>query len=156
MTGQKERSIEELYRDDPESADALVFGRETGPSRRGFLGGAGLATMCTAVGATIPYSDDMPAGLIPAAMAQSAAPPPASTPATPKAPQFLKFPGKNEKLVLLGEKPLVAETPESLLDDATTRSTNFMFATMARFRRRPRTPTSGKSLSTARSTKSLS
>jgi sulfite oxidase len=79
MTGQKERSIEELYRDDPESADALVFGRETGPSRRGFLGGAGLATMCTAVGATIPYSDDMPAGLIPAAMAQSAAPPPAST-----------------------------------------------------------------------------
>ena len=120
MTGHKERTIEELYRDDPERADALVFGRETGPSRRGFLGGAGLATMCAAVGTTIPYSDDMPAGLIPVAMAQSAAPPPASTPAAPKAPQFLKFTGKNEKLVLLGEKPLVAETPESLLDDATT------------------------------------
>src|SRR5262245_27883802 len=120
MSGQKERSIEELYRDDPERADALVFGRETGPNRRGFLGGAGLATMCAAVGATIPFSDEMLAGLIPIAMAQTAAPPPASAPATAKAPQFLKFPGKNEKLVLLGEKPLVAETPESLLDDATT------------------------------------
>ena len=38
-----ERSIEELYRDDPERADALV-GRGTGVNRRGFLGGAGLAT----------------------------------------------------------------------------------------------------------------
>ena len=38
----------------------------------------------------------------------------------PKGPQYLKFPGKNEGLVVLGEKPLVAETPESLLDDDTT------------------------------------
>ena len=37
-----------------------------------------------------------------------------------KGPQYLKFPGKNDKLVVLGEKPLVAETPESLLDDDTT------------------------------------
>ena len=35
-------------------------------------------------------------------------------------PQFLKFPGKNEGLVVLGDRPLVAETPESLLDDDTT------------------------------------
>jgi sulfite oxidase len=35
-------------------------------------------------------------------------------------PQHLKFPGKNEGLVVLGEKPLVAETPESLLDDDIT------------------------------------
>ena len=120
MTGQKERSLEELYHDDPERADALAFGRETGSSRRGFLGGAGLATMCAAVGGTIPCSDNMPAGLIPVAMAQSAAPGASPAPAAPKAPQLLKFPGKSDKLVVLGEKPLVAETPESLLDDATT------------------------------------
>ena len=44
----------------------------------------------------------------------------AAAPAAPKGPQYLKFPGKNDKLVVLGEKPLVAETPESLLDDDTT------------------------------------
>ena len=37
-----------------------------------------------------------------------------------KGPQYLKFPGKHEGLVLLGDRPLVAETPESLLDDDTT------------------------------------
>ncbi len=54
---------------------------------------------------------------IPAAHAQAAA---RAAPAAPKGPQYLKFPGKNDKLVLLGDKPLVAETPESLLDDDTT------------------------------------
>ena len=44
----------------------------------------------------------------------------AAAPAAAKGPQHLKFPGKNEGLVVLGEKPLVAETPESLLDDDTT------------------------------------
>ena len=41
MAGKTERSIEELYRDDPERADAVVFGRKAGVDRRGFLGGAG-------------------------------------------------------------------------------------------------------------------
>ncbi len=50
MMGRIERSIDELYRDDPQRADALAFGRETGASRRGFLGGAGLAAMTAAVG----------------------------------------------------------------------------------------------------------
>ena len=44
----------------------------------------------------------------------------APRPPPPKGPQYLKFPGKNEGLVLLGDRPLVAETPESLLDDDTT------------------------------------
>jgi hypothetical protein len=39
MTDKIERSIEELYQNDPERADAEVFGRVTDPSRRGFLGG---------------------------------------------------------------------------------------------------------------------
>src|SRR4249920_3425177 len=120
MTGQRERSLEELYRVDPERADALVFGRVTEPSRRGFLNGAGLAAMGAAVGGAIPFAANMPSGLIPAAMAQGAPAAPAK-----KGPTYLSFPGKSDKLVVLGEKPLVAETPESLLDDATTPNDKF-------------------------------
>jgi len=128
MTGRRERSIEELYREDAERADALVFGRESGPDRRGFLSGAGLAAVSAAVGGAIPFAANMPGGLIPAAMAQGApAAPPPGAPAAPakKGPTYLNFPGKSDKLVLLGEKPLVAETPESLLDDATTPTDKF-------------------------------
>ena len=72
--------------------------------------------MGAAVGGAIPFAANMPGGLIPAAMAQRAPP----RRAAPKGPQYLKFPGKNDKLVVLGERPLVAETPEHLLDDDTT------------------------------------
>jgi DMSO/TMAO reductase YedYZ molybdopterin-dependent catalytic subunit len=120
MAHETERSIEELYRNDPEGADAEVFGRRTGVNRRGFLGGAGLATMSVAVGGTIPFAANMPGGMIPAALAQGA-----PAPAAPKGPQYLKFPGKSDKLVLLGERPLVAETPENLLDDDTTPTDKF-------------------------------
>jgi DMSO/TMAO reductase YedYZ molybdopterin-dependent catalytic subunit len=119
MPANYERSLEELYRDDPERAEANAFGRRTGLGRRGFLGGAGLAAMSAAVGGVIPFAENMPGGLIPAANAQPA---PA---AAPKGPQFLKFPGKDEKLVVLGERPLVAETPENLLDDDTTPTPKF-------------------------------
>jgi DMSO/TMAO reductase YedYZ molybdopterin-dependent catalytic subunit len=112
----QERSIEELYRDDPERADAVVFGRRADTSRRGFLGKAGLAAFGATVGGAIPFSENMPAGLVPAAIAQDK-PAPA---AAPKGPIPLNFPGKSDKLVVLGEKPLVAETPESQLDDDTT------------------------------------
>ena len=115
MPSRIERSIEELYQDDPERADGVVFGRATGVDRRGFLGGTGLAAMGAALGGSIPFAENMPAGLIPAAMAQTPAPG-----ATPKGPQYLNFPGKADKLVVLGERPLVAETPEHLLDDDTT------------------------------------
>jgi DMSO/TMAO reductase YedYZ molybdopterin-dependent catalytic subunit len=118
-----ERSIEELYRDDPERADAVVFGRRTDVTRRGFLGGAGLGAMSAAVGGTIVYAGQMPAGLVPAAFAQEKPKEPAK--AEPAAPQRLQFPGKDENLVVLGEKPLVAETPEHLLDDETTPISKF-------------------------------
>ncbi|MGA8389034.1 MAG: molybdopterin containing oxidoreductase, partial [Pseudolabrys sp.] len=117
MTGRTERSIEELYGEDAERADALVFGRRSGPSRRGFLNGAGLAAMGAAVGGAIPFAANMPDGLIPAAMAQGSAP---STPPVKKGPIYLSYPGKNDKLVVIGERPLVAETPEHLLDEDTT------------------------------------
>jgi sulfite oxidase len=120
----KERTIHELYGDDPERADALVFGRVPDMRRRGFLGGAGLAAISAAVGGPIPFAATMPGGLIPAAQAQPSGPPSGSA-APPKGPQPLNFPGKDEGLVVLGDRPLVAETPEHLLDEATTPTSKF-------------------------------
>jgi sulfite oxidase len=116
MSDRIERSFEELYRD-PERADALIFGRKAGVGRRGFLGAAGLATMSAAVGGAIPFAANMPGGFVPAAFAQGAEP--------PKGPQYLNFPGKSDKLVVLGDRPLVAETPENMLDDDTTPTDKF-------------------------------
>ncbi|MGH7006218.1 MAG: molybdopterin-dependent oxidoreductase, partial [Alphaproteobacteria bacterium] len=114
----RERGLHELYRDDPERADALVFGRRTGPTRdgatrRGFLGGSGLATMSALIGAPIALSELLPAGLLPKAFAQAA-----------KEPKVLKMDGKAE-LVVLGDRPLVAETPAHLLDDDVTPTEKF-------------------------------
>ena len=103
MAAKRERGLFELYRDDPERADALVFGRRPGPGRRGFLKGAGLTAIGAAVGANIPFARDMPAGLIPAALAQTPAADPAKA-----GPKLLRMDGK-DSLVLLGERPLVAE-----------------------------------------------
>jgi len=124
----QERSLEELYAD-PERADAVIFGRRANVSRRGFLGGAGLTAMGAAVGASIPFAQNMPAGLAPAAFAQDkpaeakpadAKPAEAAKPAEPAKPAMLEFPGKDPNLVVLGDKPLVAETPAWMLDDPVT------------------------------------
>jgi sulfite oxidase len=112
--GRKERSIDELY-GDPERADAVIFGRRTGVSRRGFLEGAGLTAMGAAVGASIPYAANMPAGLVPAAFAQDK---PAE--GKPAEPQNLVLPGKDPNLIVVGDKPLNAETPAELLGDDVT------------------------------------
>ncbi len=122
MTTQRERSIEEIYRDDAERADAIAFGRRTQPTRRGFLGGTGLAALSAAVGAPIVFSRYMPGGMMPAAFAQETK---QSAAAAPAAPKPFSFPGKDPGLVLLGDKPLVAETPEHLLDDDTTPTAKF-------------------------------
>jgi sulfite oxidase len=97
--------IHQLYQQDPIKADQLVFGRTSNPvSRRGFL--SGLATMTTLIGSEIVFSQFMPGGLIPAAMAQTAAP-------------FL-IPGKDPGLVVLNDRPINAETPAHLLNDTVT------------------------------------
>ncbi len=74
-------------------------------SRRGFLNRLSLASLSSALGAEIVFGDRMPAGLIPVALAQGAAP--------------FSIAGK-EELTLLNDKPIVAETPAHLLDDAVT------------------------------------
>ena len=103
----KERGICELYEQDPEHADWVVFGRKARANRRGFLKGAGLATMGAVVGASIPLHRNMPAGLIPAALAESL--------------KDFKLEGK-DGLTVLNDRPINAETPPHLLDDDVTPS----------------------------------
>ena len=45
----RERLLRDIYAEDPERADWLVFGRRTLPDRRGFLKGAGLGAMTAAL-----------------------------------------------------------------------------------------------------------
>src|SRR3954453_22364844 len=106
---------------DAATGDALCW---VDRGRRGFLSGTGLAALGAAIGGAMPLSEN--GEMVPAAAAQGsgAAPAPAA-PAAPKGPIYLKFPGKNERLVVLGDRPLVAETPESLLDDDTTPTEKF-------------------------------
>lgn len=102
-----ERGLHELYRDDPEAADARVWGRQSDPvTRRGFLRDAGLTAMGAALGMQIPLARQMPAGLIPAALADST--------------EVFRIPGKHDGLMVLNDRPLNAETPPHLLDDPIT------------------------------------
>ncbi len=104
--GNRRVGIHRLYRDDPERADCVLWGRRCDPlSRRGFLAGSGYAAMSAALGAAIPFAHLMPGGLIPAALAQTDAP--------------FQIPGK-DGLVVLNDRPLNAETPAWLLDDEVT------------------------------------
>ncbi|WP_227369632.1 sulfite oxidase [Halomonas sp. M20] len=103
---EKTRGIHELYAEDPLAADKELWDRETDPlSRRGFLKRSSLLAMAAAVGASIPFADKMPSGLIPAALAQSDEP--------------FSIEGK-EGLTVLNDRPVNAETPPHLLDDDVT------------------------------------
>ena len=68
-------------------------------SRRRFLGG--LTQMSTLLGAEIVFGRYLPHGMLPLALAG-------------------EIPGKHEGLVVLNDRPLNAETPPHLLDDAVT------------------------------------
>jgi len=102
----KKIGIHQLYAQDPEAADKLLWDREADPiSRRGFLKKSSLLAMATALGANIPFSDKMPMGLIPTALADST--------------NAFNLSGK-EGLIVLNDRPLNAETPPHLLDDDIT------------------------------------
>ena len=47
--------------------------------------------------------------------------------------------------MVLGDRPLVAETPENLLDDDTTPTDKFFVRNNGKSRRRPRIPRRGRS-----------
>lgn len=104
--GKKKVDLFELYAQDPDKADEIVFGRVPHPDRRGFLKGAGLATMAALLGGFIPFHRNMPAGFIPAAMAD----------------QPMAIPGK-DGLTVLNDRPVNAECPAHLLDDEITPAT---------------------------------
>ena len=104
--GNGENSLFSLYRDDAEAADRRLFGRVPYPDRRGFLRGAGLAAMSAAIGAAIPFHRRMPSGFIPLALAEEAG----------------LIAGK-DGLTILNDRPVNAETPPHLLDDAITPTT---------------------------------
>ena len=110
--GKTERSIQELYRDDPDRGDAIAFGR------RGALKGTALAAMGAAVGGAIPFAGHMSSGTLPALFAR-----PAAAQGAGAQPAVLRMDGKGP-LILLQERPLVAETPEHLLDEAVTSYAN--------------------------------
>ena len=68
----KIKGLHELYEKDPIVADKIVWGRESNAiTRRGFLKNSGLLTMSAALGSSIPFSKYFPAGMIPAAYAQT-------------------------------------------------------------------------------------
>ena len=102
-----ERGIHDLYDDDPLDADEKLWGRRPDPiTRRGFLHGAGLAAMGAVLGMNIPYARNMPAGMIPAALADTS--------------DGFRIPGKDAGLVVLNDRPINAETPAYLLNDNIT------------------------------------
>ncbi|MCA8929344.1 MAG: molybdopterin-dependent oxidoreductase, partial [Alphaproteobacteria bacterium] len=100
--GSASKELFAYFERDPEQADREFFGRVAHADRRGFLRGAGLATMGAMLGATIPFHRNMPSGFLPIAFA---------------AEDVLA--GK-DGLTLLNDRPVNAETPPHLLDDAIT------------------------------------
>ena len=84
----------------------LSRGSEREPGRRRFVRGGSLLALSAVIGAQVPFGRFFPGGLIPVALA-------AEQP-------DLGLWGKRPDLVVLGDRPLVAETPAHLLDDDVT------------------------------------
>ena len=90
------------FAENPDEARRQFFEPAPGLSRRGFFAGAGLAAAGGLLGMTIPFYANMPRGLVPAAFASEDV-----------------LVGK-DGLTLLNDRPINAETPAHLLDDAIT------------------------------------
>ncbi len=106
MKKQRERGLWEVYGEDPEKADADLWGRISDRvSRRGFLKNTGLSAMVLALGAHIPFFRNLPSGFIPEALAEGG--------------EEFVLEGKNG-LRILNDRPVNAETPAHLLDDPIT------------------------------------
>lgn len=101
--GELRPDIIEFYEKDPVEADKAFLGRVAHKNRRGFLKGAGLAAMGALLGTAMPFHRNFPSGLIPVALADENG----------------VLAGK-DGLTLLNDRPLNAETPPHLLDDAIT------------------------------------
>ena len=106
MSKKHTTKLNQIYRKDPIAADKELWGRKTNrTSRRGFLKNSGLVSLSSALGMSIPFARFIPAGLIPAVFASE------------NAPSAIE--GK-DGLIILNDRPVNAETPAHLLDDAVT------------------------------------
>lgn len=105
MNGKNKLGLSELYRRMPTEADKLLWGHQPTLGRRGFLSKGATFAVGAALGMSIPFSKNMPAGLIPAAFAAVNAPD--------------QIEGK-DGLIVLNDRPVNAETPAHLLDDDIT------------------------------------
>ena len=90
------------FSENPRNARRQFFDSKPEMSRRGFFAGAGLAATGSLIGMAIPFYANMPLGLVPAAFASEDV-----------------LVGK-DGLTLLNDRPINAETPAHLLDDAIT------------------------------------
>lgn len=86
-------------------AAEVTSDEQVSPARRAFLKTSGLSALGAMIGMTIPFERNLPAGLIPVALAQDSG-------------QELMS-GK-QGLTLLNDRPLNVETPAHLLDDDVT------------------------------------
>jgi|TARA_B110000483_G_scaffold241688_1_gene325360 DMSO/TMAO reductase YedYZ molybdopterin-dependent catalytic subunit len=107
MNGKNKLGLNELYRRMPTEADKVLWGHQPTLSRRGFLSKGATVAVGAAIGMSIPFSKNMPAGLIPAAFAADNA--------------ADQIEGK-DGLIVLNDRPVNAETPAHLLDDDITPS----------------------------------
>jgi DMSO/TMAO reductase YedYZ molybdopterin-dependent catalytic subunit len=105
MNGKNKLGLNELYQRMPAEADKLLWGHQPTHSRRGFLSKGATVAMGAALGMSIPFSKNMPTGLIPAAFAANSA--------------ADQIEGK-DGLIVLNDRPVNAETPAHLLDDDIT------------------------------------
>lgn len=105
MKGNKPPTLSQLSKLPSMESDKLLWGNTPNHSRRGFLSKGAIATMGAALGMSIPFSKNMPAGLIPAAFGGANAPD--------------QIEGK-DGLIVLNDRPVNAETPAHLLNDDIT------------------------------------
>ncbi len=109
----KRINLHELFARDPEGAERLFWGNgQPTRDRRGFLKQTALLGLGAALGTKVVFGKNWPAGLIPAAWADSDQP-------------TISLPGKHPDLVILNDRPINAETPPHLLDNATTPADRF-------------------------------
>ena len=75
-------------------------------NRRNFIRKSTLASMSLALGTSIVFANNLPAGLVPVALEDH--------------PAFQNLPGKHSEMIILNDRPINAETPPHLLDDDVT------------------------------------
>ncbi len=80
--------------------------KQSAPTRRGFLKQSALTAMSIALGTKVVFANYLPADMLPIALTD--------------ATDFFDLKGKHPDLIVLNDRPINAETPPHLLDDALT------------------------------------